>query len=218
MTSTHDTRSHSSDAVGPVRRTPKHDVKSTTTPLIDASDLGPVPQGWPKSPNRIRTTPAAILFNVIFDILLLACAGAFLVFAQIVIYHDQARTSEKVRATSMLRSATKYVRLSSWCKSRRAFIEQTFSNSSLTSEIGPHNLSPRVRVDCWTSSSCDNEMAVGERRTDRDPRHARYQHVPYEYSHVSISASSVEPCWHNAYGDLGAVTYRRPGFNPTNGH
>jgi hypothetical protein len=53
-----------------------------------------------------------IIWNGIFDLLLFACAIAFLAFAVIVSLYDRASTLEHPRTTSMLLNATKYV--SSW--------------------------------------------------------------------------------------------------------
>jgi hypothetical protein len=67
------------------------------------------PRGWPTTPSRIKVTLLTFITYILFDIALLSCSVAFLVFAQFVVRYDQTPTIENLEATNMLRSATKYV-------------------------------------------------------------------------------------------------------------
>lgn len=114
MATTHNAYHGLAQSADEVHHEPTHDTALTATPLLDAdADEAEtcVPQGWPTSPNRVRHSLAAIASQGFFDIVLILCSASFLAFAQFVVHYDQAPTSENPKATNMLRSATKYVRL-----------------------------------------------------------------------------------------------------------
>lgn len=79
-------------------------------PPLDYEKAETTPPGWPTSPKRIKTPIYVNVLNSFFDVLLLACSTAFLVFALVVCFHDQAPTAQYPRLTQTLLNATKYVR------------------------------------------------------------------------------------------------------------
>lgn len=85
----------------------------TAAPLLATEKHTTAIQGWPTTPRRIRSPWWIIVWNVVFDLILFACAVAFLAFAGIVSHYDQASTAENPRTTAMLLNATRYVSQSS---------------------------------------------------------------------------------------------------------
>ena len=85
----------------------------TTAPLLATEKYTTAIQDWPTSPRRIRSPWWIIVWDIIFDLTLLACAVAFLAFAGIVSHYDQASTIDNPRTTAMLLNATRYVSQSS---------------------------------------------------------------------------------------------------------
>jgi hypothetical protein len=81
----------------------------TAAPLLATNKNTTAIQSWPTAPRRIRSPWWIIVWNVVFDLLLFACAVAFLAFAGIVSHYDQASTAENPRTTAMLLNATRYV-------------------------------------------------------------------------------------------------------------
>jgi hypothetical protein len=77
-------------------------IEGKETPLLRL-------EGWPTSPNRVHSSLWMTIWDGIFDLLLFACAVAFLAFAAIVSLHDEAPTLDNPRTTSMLLNAIKYV-------------------------------------------------------------------------------------------------------------
>lgn len=66
-------------------------------------------KGWPNSPKAIKSSWWMVLWDGIFDLLLFACAVAFLFFAVAVSRYDQVATAENPKTTELLLNATKYV-------------------------------------------------------------------------------------------------------------
>ena len=85
----------------------------TAAPLLATEKHTTAIQGWPTAPRRIQSPWWIIVWNVLFDLILFACAVAFLAFAGIVSHYDQASTAENPRTTAMLLNATRYVSQSS---------------------------------------------------------------------------------------------------------
>jgi hypothetical protein len=65
--------------------------------------------GWPSSPKPIMTPIYIKVLNTMFDVLLFTCSVAFLVFALVVVIHDQDSTAEYPRLAATLLNTTKYV-------------------------------------------------------------------------------------------------------------
>jgi hypothetical protein len=84
-------------------------TEATTAPLLVPEKAASRLEGWPTSPKPVHSPLWMIIWNGIFDLLLFACATAFLAFAVIVSLYDRASTVENPRTTSMLLNATKYV-------------------------------------------------------------------------------------------------------------
>jgi hypothetical protein len=84
-------------------------ISATAVPLLDIEKAIPTIRDWPTSPKAVQHSPWLVRSNLLFDILLFACAVAFLAFALIVAHYDKASTANNPRATTMLLNATKYV-------------------------------------------------------------------------------------------------------------
>jgi hypothetical protein len=102
---------HESEAVVSITRSKSNiDQSSTATPLLDTDKPAHVPDAWPTSPRRVKSSLVSVILDIIFDIILFAWSAVFLAFALVVNHYDQAPTVDHPKATRMLENATKYVR------------------------------------------------------------------------------------------------------------
>jgi hypothetical protein len=67
------------------------------------------PRGWPTSPQPLRISFGSIIWSVIIDVVLLAIAVAFLVFAWSVVLYDQKPTRFHPQAAKRFEQASKWV-------------------------------------------------------------------------------------------------------------
>jgi hypothetical protein len=88
---------------------------ATAAPLLDNDKpISALERDWPKSPKAIRHSLWVGAWNFALDILLLACAVAFLAFAAIVSHYDKVPIDENPQMTRTLLNASKYVGRSIW--------------------------------------------------------------------------------------------------------
>ncbi|CAN9245664.1 unnamed protein product [Alternaria alternata] len=94
-----------------------HDTDRSTVSLKDQTipnfslqekDLE-FPRGWPTSPQPLRISFCSILWSVTIDVVLLAIAVAFLVFAWSVVLYDQKPTKFHPQAAQRFEQASKWV-------------------------------------------------------------------------------------------------------------
>ena len=84
-----------------------------SSPLLDKaiSILVDVPQHWPTSPKRIRTSVYLVTWNLLVDVVLLAFSTVFLIFALAVNDYNGAPTRDHLSALKRMQNAAKYVRI-----------------------------------------------------------------------------------------------------------
>lgn len=87
-------------------------IEATAEPLLkDNQAVIHIPR-WPTAPSNVQKLHAHVVWNTAFDIALFMSASAFLAFAIIVGYYDQAPTAFHPVAAARLQAAIKYVRRS----------------------------------------------------------------------------------------------------------
>jgi hypothetical protein len=80
-------------------------------PLLDKTVLVNVPQHWPTSPRRIKTSVYVGVWNLLVDVVLLAFSTVFLIFALVVNDYNGRPTQDHPLALKRLQNAAKYVRI-----------------------------------------------------------------------------------------------------------
>jgi len=80
-------------------------------PLLDKAVLMDVPQHWPTSPKRIKTSLYVGTWNLLVDLVLLSFSTVFLIFALVVNDYNGRPTQDHPLALKRLQNAAKYVRI-----------------------------------------------------------------------------------------------------------
>ncbi|KAF1841526.1 uncharacterized protein K460DRAFT_408986 [Cucurbitaria berberidis CBS 394.84] len=85
---------------------------TAATPVLQHMKLG-TPQNWPTIPEAVESSLFTKIADATFDIFLVACSAAFLVFALLVAHYDGSttydmETGEQMRVATMLLNAAKY--------------------------------------------------------------------------------------------------------------
>lgn len=88
-------------------------------PLLQKHRTGGTLTNWPTFPRTIHTVRYIIVLNFLFDVLLVACSTSFLLFASLVLAHNEYATAEYPRTTQAFINATKYVRMPRYSHERK---------------------------------------------------------------------------------------------------
>ncbi|CAN9265637.1 unnamed protein product [Alternaria alternata] len=127
-------------------------------------------RGWPALPQPLKTSFGSILWSVTIDVVLLAIAVAFLVFAWSVVLYDQKPTNFHPQAAQRFEQASK------WTGQRIAVLDTLAGSTSLTSTVVSQVHLRRVSyvgfglVAIWMLSPVGGQSSF--RQITFGPRHA----------------------------------------------